>query len=62
MRWSEYGIEALIHHIGPSPLQGHYRTCVNKDQQWHNADDSAVPHSVGPIDRAIQAGIYLSSC
>ena len=57
--WEEYKVVALVHHIGPSTHQGHYRTCVLKDQQWFHADDIAVPHLVESINRAIQSGVYL---
>ena len=57
--WAEYKVVALVHHLGPSPHQEHYRTCVLKDQQWYHADDSAVPHLVESINQAIQSGIYL---
>ena len=57
--WEAYNVVALVHHLGPSPRQGHYGTCVLKDQQWYHADDSAVPHLVESISRAIQSGTYL---
>ena len=59
IRWEHFKIVALVHHIGHSPHQGHYRACVLHNRQWFHADDSAVPHLVDSANRATQSGTYL---
>ena len=59
IRWEEFKVAALVHHIGHTPHQGHYRACVLHNQQWFHADDSAVPHLVDSANSTIQSGTYL---
>ena len=61
IRWEEFKVAALVHHIGHTPHQGHYRACVLRNQQWFHADDSAVPRLVDSANSTIQSGTYLLS-
>ena len=55
----EDNIKDLVHRVGNSPFQGHYRSCVKREHQCFHADDSAEPTAISNLCSRIQSGIYL---